>query len=194
MSQRPDPAARRRIDPNKIHVGDLVLVKSRNAITIWVQRRLGYGSRSEWTHVAGSIGGYDLVEGQVPRARVADLQKDYVEKGFEIKVLRRTWAYDPDRVKVALWWATMNNLGYDFLQLAWFAVACVVRVRQVILASRNQFDEIGKKICSELITEGFYKQGYNLFDKPAANVLPADFDDPALFEHVTDIWLAPAEP
>ena len=178
------------IDPNKIRVGDLVLVQSRNRITIWVQQRLGYGPRSVWTHVAGSIGGHDLVEGQVPRARVANLQKDYVDQGYTIKVMRRAWAYDPNRVKVALWWATMNNLRYDWWQLAWFAVACLfVRVRQVILASRNQFDQVGNKICSELITEGFYKQGYNLFERPAANVLPADFDDAALFQEVSDIWL-----
>lgn len=183
MSRQPA----RTIDPNKIHIGDVVLVQTNNRITEWVQRKLGYGDRSVWTHVAGSIGGYDLIEGQIPRSRVANLQQDYVAKGFHIRVLRRAWEVDRDRVKVALWWATMNNLRYDFLQLIWFGAACAVG--EVLLLSRNAFNSRGKKICSELITDGFYKQGYNLFNRSADDMLPADFDDPRLFDEVSDIWL-----
>ena len=175
------------IDPNKIRVGDVVIVKTRNAVTIAVQQRLGYGDRSEWTHVAGSIGGHDLVEGQTPMSRVANLQQDYVEKGFEFKVLRRAWVVDADRVKVALWWATMTNLRYDFPQLIWFGIASIVG--EWMLRLRNRFNSKGRKICSELLADGFYKQGYNLFNRAASNILPADFDDPALFQTVTDVWL-----
>ncbi len=175
------------MDPNKIHVGDVVLVNTGNRITEWVQRKLGFGEKSRWTHVAGSIGGYDLVEGQVPRSRVANLQDDYVAKGCEIKVMRRPWQNDQDRIKVALWWATMNNLRYDFIQLVWFGIATMIG--EVLLLSRNEFNSRGKKICSELITEGFYKQGDNLFDREADNILPADFDDTTLFQEATDIWM-----
>ena len=177
---------RARIDPEKIRVGDVIVVASRNRMTEWVQRKLGFGERSQWTHVAGSLGGYDLIEAQPPRSRVANLQHDYVEPGFEFKVLRRPWERDADRIKVALWWATMNNLRYDFFQLIWFGMASVAG--ELLLWRRNQLNSAGKKICSELITDGFYKQGYNLFNRPSSNILPADFDDPALFEAVTDIW------
>ena len=175
------------IDPEKISIGDIILVATRNKATEWVQRRLGFAGRSKWTHVAGSLGGVDLIEGQVPRSRVADLQHDYVAKGFEIKVLRKHWERDRDRIKVALWWATMNNLRYDFLQLVWFGAASLIG--ELLLLSRNQFNSAGKKICSELITDGFYKEGYNLFSRKADNILPADFDDPALFSEVTNIWI-----
>ena len=176
------------IDPNKIRIGDVVLVQTQNPITIWIQKKLGYGAQREWTHVAGSIGGNDLVEGQVPRSRVANLQNDYIGRDFPIKVMRKTtWEKDYDRLKVALWWATMTNLRYDFFQLIWFALAAAIG--RVLLLFRNQFNSRGKEICSELITEGFYKQGYNLFDRKAANILPADFDDPRLFQEITDIWL-----
>jgi len=177
----------KRIDPEKIHIGDLVLVASGSRLTEWVQRKLGFGERSRWTHVAGSIGGYDLVEGQVPRSRVAHLQKDYVEKGLAIKVLRKSWDVDRDRVKVALWWATMTNLRYDFTELVWFGMACLVG--ESLLLFRNEFNNRGKKICSELIADGFYKEGYNLFNREADNILPADFDDPTLFVEVSDVWL-----
>ena len=76
---------------------------SGNKLTQSVQERLGHGESSKWTHVAGSLGGHDLIEGQVPRSKVASLQKDYVENGFEIKVLRKVaWEKERDRIKVAL--------------------------------------------------------------------------------------------
>lgn len=175
------------IDPNKIKVGDVVLVATRNSTTEDVQKRLGFGEASKWTHVAGSIGGHDLVEGQVPQSRVCDIQKDYIEKDFEIKVMRPRYQADAERVKVALWWATMNNLPYDFLQLAWFPAAGFIG--RTLLFARNIFNSKKRLICSELLANGFYKQGYNLFDKPASNVLPADFDNQAKLDHVTDIWM-----
>ena len=176
------------IDPNKIHVGDLILVATGNRVTQLVQEELGYGAASRWTHVAGSLGGYDVIEGQVPRSRVANLQSDYVATGYEMKVIRRRWESDQDRIKVALWWATMNNLPYDFFELIWFGLAIVGG--KALLRLRNRFNSKHREICSELIADGFYKQGYNLFDsRPASNVLPADYDALPLSHEVTDIWL-----
>jgi len=176
------------IDPNKIRVGDVVLVATNTKVTIETQQKLGYGESSKWSHVAGSIGGYDLVEGQIPKSRVCSLQKDYVEAGFEIKVMRKNYESDGDRIKVALWWATMNNVPYDYLQLLWFPLAGILG--KTLLYMKNKFASKKRLICSELITNGFYKQGYNLFNgRPAADILPADFDNNTLFNEITDIWL-----
>ena len=151
------------IDPEKIHVGDIILVATGTWITRFVQQRLGFGDRSKWTHVAGSLGGYDLIEGQIPRSRVANLQTDYVAKGFEIKVVRKSdWKSDQDRIKVALWWATLNNLRYNFFGLAWFGIACIVG--RWLLLLRNKLNSAGKEFCSELLTDGLYKQNYYLFE------------------------------
>lgn len=176
------------VDPEKVRIGDIILVASRNRITEWVQKRLGFGDRSKWTHVAGSLGGLDLIEGKPPRSRVANLQDDYASRGFEIKVLRKQWERDRDRIKVTLWWATMNNLRYDFLQLTWFGLASFLG--ELLLLARNRFNSRGRKICSELIADGFYKEGYNLFNRRAENILPADYDDPALFQEVQDVWMS----
>ena len=176
------------IDPENIHVGDIVLVATGTWITIWVQQRLGFGASSKWTHVAGSLGGYDLIEGQIPRSRVVNLQKEYVDKGIEIKVVRKhDWTPEQDRIKVALWWATLNNLRYDFFGLVWFGIACLAG--RGLLLLRNETNGFGKEFCSELLADGLYKQNYYLFGRPAANVLPANFDDASLFQEVTDIWL-----
>jgi len=176
------------IDPSKIRIGDVILVATGTKVTIETQQKLNYGESSKWTHVAGSIGGYDLVEGQIPKSRVCSLQKDYVEARFEIKVMRRNYESDGDRVKVALWWATMNNIPYDYLQLLWFPIAGFLS--KGLLYVKNKFDSKKRLICSELITNGFYKQGYNLFNcRPAADILPADFNNNTLFNEVTDIWL-----
>ncbi len=177
----------RKIDPNKIWVGDIVLVATKNNITVRVQEGLGHGASSKWTHIAGSIGGYDLVEGQLPKSRVCNLQADYVDHAFEIKILRPKYQSDADRIKVALWWATMNNLPYDTLQLAWFPFADWVG--SALLSMKNLFNSEHRLICSELIANGFYKQGYNLFNRPASNILPADFDDEKLFQPISDIWM-----
>ncbi len=172
------------IDPDKIKIGDVILCAGGTRATIRVQKKLGYGESSKWTHVAGSIGGYDLVEGWIPKSRVSDLQKNYVEKGLEIKVMRKNWVKDYDRIKVALWWATMNNIPYDYIQLFRFPI-----VAKGLLFLRNLLNSKKRLICSELITNGFYKQGYNLFNRPAEDIVPADFDNERLFNPIIDIWL-----
>ena len=177
------------IDAQKLHIGDIVLIATRNPVTIWVQKRLRFGEASKWTHIAGSLGGRNLIEGQMPRARIANIQEDYVAKGFEIKVMRKKeWVGKEDRFKVALWWASMNNLGYDFGQLAWFGIACLTAARQTFLLLQNKCNTIGKKICSELIAEGFYKEGYNLFEVEAHNIMPAHYFGSPHFVEVEDIW------
>ena len=181
------------IDPKKIRIGDVILVASGTAVTIWVQQKLGYGERSKWTHVAGCMGGYDLIEGQVPRSRVCDLQKNYIDKGIEIKVMRKTYDNNYPRIKIALWWASMNNTLYDFPQLLWYPIKAVgyiwPRLGNCLLHVNNIFNSKKLLICSELLASGFYKENYYIFGKSAEDVLPADFDDPTIFNEVTDIWL-----
>jgi hypothetical protein len=187
-------AVPRKIDPNKIKIADVILVASGTKVTIDVQHMMGYGDRSKWTHVAGSLGGCDLIEGQVPRSRVCDLQKDYVDKNIEIKVMRKK-SHDNnyDRIKIALWWATMNNTLYDFPQLIWYPIKAIGHVCPLIgnllLNVNNKFGNKKLLICSELLASGFYKQNHYIFGKSAEDVLPADFDDNAIFTEVTDIWL-----
>jgi len=57
-----------------------------------------------------------------------------------------------------------------------------------LLLLRNEFNNMGKEFCSELLADGFYKQNYYLFGRPAADVLPANYDDSSLFEEVVSIW------
>jgi hypothetical protein len=153
-----------------------------------LQERIGYGDSSKWTHVAGSLGGLDAVEAKIPRSRVINLQKEYINKGFEIKVMKRRGQSEQKRYKVALWWATMNNLPYDTLQFFWFPLSVICGKMGIIL--HNLFSSHRRFLCSELIATGFYKEGDYLFGKPAENVLPADFDNSELFEEVKNFWLS----
>ncbi len=174
------------IDPDKLKIGYIILVASPKSAVRGVQRGAGYGESSKWTHVAGSIGGYDAVEAAAPRSRVGNIQKDYVDKGIEIKVMRRIGQDEHKRYKVALWWATMNNLPYDTLQFFWFPLSIICGKIGLIL--HRLFSSNKRFICSELIAAGFYKEGDYLFGKPQQDVLPADFDNSDLFEEVKDIW------
>jgi len=175
------------LNPDSLKIGYVILAATHKPAIQAFQRKAGYGDSSKWTHVAGSIGGYDTVEAAVPRSRVVNLQKEYVDRGIEIKVMRRKGQIEHKRYKVALWWATMNNLPYDVLQFFWFPLSIICGKIGVVL--HNLFSSRKRFVCSELIATGFYKEGDYLFGKPPESVLPADFDNPALFEEVKDIWL-----
>jgi len=54
------------IDPDKMKIGYVVLVASRKFAIEELQQKAGFGESSRWTHVAGSLGGFDTVEAAVP--------------------------------------------------------------------------------------------------------------------------------
>ena len=174
------------LSPDSLKIGYVILVATSKSPIRAFQRKAGYGDSSKWTHVAGSIGGYDAVEAAVPKSRVVNLQKEYVDRGYEIKVMKRKNQGEQKRYKVALWWATMNNLPYDVLQFFWFPLSITYAKMGVVL--HNLFSSKKRFLCSELIATGFYKEGDYLFGKPEEKVLPADFDNPELFEEIKDIW------
>lgn len=108
------------IDPDKMKIGYVVLVATRKFDIEKLQQRAGFEEDAKWTHVSGSLGGYDLIEAAVPRSRVINLQREYVDKGYEIKVMQRRNQEVGKKNKVALWGDTMNNLPYDVLQFSGF--------------------------------------------------------------------------
>jgi len=152
------------LDPNNLKIGYIVLVATHKPVIKEVQRKAGFGESSKWTHVAGSLGGLDAIEANIPRSRLINLQKEYVDKGYEIKVMKRKGQEISKRYKVALWWATMNNLPYDTLQFFWFPLSIICGKIGLIL--HRLFSSNKRFICSELIAAGFYKEGDYLFDKP----------------------------
>ena len=176
----------RSLNPDSLKIGYVILAATRKPTIQAFQHKTGYGESSKWTHVAGSLGGLDAVEASVPRSRVVNLQKQYVDHGHEIKVMRRRGQPEQKRYKVALWWATMNNLPYDTLQFFWFPLSLFCGKIGVVL--HNLFSSRKRYLCSELIITGFYKEGDYLFGKRAEHILPADFDNRELFEEVKDIW------
>ncbi len=170
------------MSPDDFKIGDVILIAGRNPLIEQTQRKAGYGDRSRWTHVVGCLGGYQGIEGAMPQSRLVDIKKEYIDRGYEIKVLRRKAANPYQRYKVALWWATMNNLPYDTLQFFWFPLALIsAKIGQAL---HRLFSSQKRFVCSELIAAGYYKEGDYLFNKPADLVLPADFDNYELFEKI----------
>jgi len=176
------------LNPDSFKIGYVILVATRKPTIQTLQRKAGYCDSSKWTHVAGSLGGYTAIEANIPRSRLINLQKEYVDKGYEIKVMKCKGQKQRKRYKVAIWWATMNNLPYDVLQFFWFPLSIICGKIGIVL--HNLFSSRKRFLCLELIATGFYKEGDYLFGKPAENVLPADFDNSELFEEVKDIWLS----
>ncbi len=170
------------MSPDFLKIGDVILVAGRNHAIEQVQAKAGCKDGSKWTHVLGCLGGYTAIEASVPRSRIVDLKKKYLDRGYQIKVLRRRGQNQFKRYKVALWWATMNNLPYDTLQFFWFPLS--ILCTRISMALHSIFSSQKRFVCSELIASGFYKEGDYLFHKPAELVLPADFDNPELFEEV----------
>ena len=73
------------LNPDRIKIGYVILIAGCNTAIQTLQRKAGYGDSAKWTHVAGSIGGFDAVEAKVPQSHVINLQREYVDKGYEIK-------------------------------------------------------------------------------------------------------------
>ncbi|MFA6384291.1 MAG: hypothetical protein WCY10_02845 [Candidatus Omnitrophota bacterium] len=167
------------MSPDALKIGDVILIAGRNPAIEELQMKAGYGDSSRWTHVLGCLGGYTCIEASIPRSRLVDLKKEYLDKGYRAKIMRRRGMNDSRRYKVALWWATMNNLPYDTLQFFWFPLS--ILCARIGKALHRAFSSKKRFLCSELIASGFYKEGDYLFNKPVELVLPADFDDSRLF-------------
>jgi len=160
----------------------VILVAGHNQLIEKTQVQAGYGDSSKWTHVLGCLGGYTCIEAGIPRSRLVNLKQSYLDKGIQIKHLRRRGQSERQRYKVALWWATMNNLPYDTLQFFWFPLSLLfTRIGEGL---HRLFSSKRRFVCSELIAEGFYKEGDCLFGKPAHLVLPAEYDNGELFEEI----------
>ncbi len=125
------------IDPDKMKIGYVVLVATRKFGIEKLQQKAGFEESAKWTHVTGSLGGYTAIEANVPRSRLINLQKEYIDKGYEIKVMQRKGQDEHKRYKVALWWATMNNLPYDTLQFFWFPLSIIYSVAIKGFFARN---------------------------------------------------------
>ncbi len=69
------------LNPNFLKIGYIILAATRKPAIQILQRKAGYGDSSKWTHVAGSLGGYTAIEANIPRSRLINLQKEYVDKG-----------------------------------------------------------------------------------------------------------------
>ena len=72
------------LDPNSFKIGYVILVNTRKFAIEKLQHKAGYDDSSKWTHVAGSLGGYDAVEANVPGSRVINLKREYIDnnKGY----------------------------------------------------------------------------------------------------------------
>ncbi|MFA5357252.1 MAG: hypothetical protein WC301_07655, partial [Candidatus Omnitrophota bacterium] len=140
------------LNPNSLKIGYVILVATPKPAIAQLQRHAGYGASSKWTHVAGCLGGYTSIEANIPRSRLINLQKEYVDKGYEIKVMKRRNQEGGRRYKVALWWATMNNLPYDTLQFFWFPLSILCGKAGIVL--HNLFSSHKRFLCSELIATG----------------------------------------
>jgi hypothetical protein len=77
------------LNPDKLKIGYVILVSTHKFAIEKLQREAGYSQSSKWTHIAGSLGGYTIIEANIPCSRVIILQKEYVNKGYEIKIMKR---------------------------------------------------------------------------------------------------------
>ena len=76
------------LDPDKLKIGYVILIPTHKFVIEKLQRKSGYGDSSRWTHVAGSLGGYTAIEANIPQSRLINLQKEYIDRGCEIKVMK----------------------------------------------------------------------------------------------------------
>jgi hypothetical protein len=121
------------------------------------------------------------------------LNPDKMKIGYVILVSTRKFAVEKLQLKGSYGDSSKRThvagiLGRYTVQFFWFPISLICG--KIVIVLHNLFSSRKRFLYSELIATGFYKEGDFLFDKPAANLLPADFDNSALFEEIKDIWLS----
>lgn len=182
----------RQLDPNKMKIGYVVLTmpKKRGSIIEREQLRAGFTiNQSKYTHVLMSIGGYHGTEAVWPKSGIVNIQKKYVDKGRQIKVIKYLGKdfMERKRYKVALWSATKCNLRYGFFAVPWFKLKNIFKLK-----GQNFLARLSYPFCSFKEAWAFYMEGYILIKGiEPRSFCPAHFGklcDNGIFEEVDDIW------
>jgi len=153
-----------------LKIGDVILFKSGSIVERFQRKAKFSKEASKYTHVAGSLGGYRIIEARdfLHKSGAQDIRY-YVKKGVKFIVLRYFDVKDKQRYKLGINWALYANLKYKMIELVG------MELKRILKTSSNWFGRRNGVFCSELIARGFQDTGIKLFGKSADLIYPADF-------------------
>ena len=160
------------ITQDDLKIGDIILFKT-GSIVKFFQKKAGFSKEaSEYTHIAGSLGGFRLIEARDFLHKSGATNLDYfIKKKVPFIVLRYFNVEDKNRYKLGINWALYANLKYRLIELVG------IWTNRFIKTSFNLFGRKNGVFCSELICNGLLDTGVKLFQKSANLIYPADFFD-----------------
>jgi len=153
-----------------LKIGDVILFET-NSIVRHFQKKAKFSKEaSSYTHVAGSLGGYRIIEARdfLHKSGAQDLRY-YINKRVNFIVLRYFDVEDKRRYKLGINWALYANLKYRLIELVG------MELKRILKTSSNWFGRRNGVFCSELITLGFQDTDIKLFGKSADLIYPADY-------------------
>ena len=126
------------------------------------QQQAGFtDEESRYVHVEVSLGGVHSINVSPPKSRLIDITK--VHKGRYIKLVKyKEYGSDNKRYKVAVFAASLNNLGYDIWGIASFLFRFIKQNNRLYF-------------CSESAAESLQRVYPKAFNKPPSEIYPADF-------------------
>ena len=156
--------------PEILKIGDVILFQSGSIVERFQRKAKFSKEASKYTHVAGSLGGYRIIEARdfLHKSGAQDIRY-YVDKGVKFIVLRYFDVKDKQRYKLGINWALYANLKYKMIELVG------MELKRILKTSSNWFGRRNGVFCSELITRGFQDTDVKLFRKSADLIYPADY-------------------
>jgi hypothetical protein len=142
-----------------------------------IQKKRGFSDdASRWIHVAGIGKDCELIDPYPPEVRIRSLQKEYIDKGYDIAVLTMKDSTDFRDMARARAFETMLGNAYNILELVWFVLPRWWR-------KLGSIDFPGE-ICSEFAAKALKITGELslLTDKNPDQVFPAEFFNEDIFD------------
>ncbi len=195
----------KKINPGKLKKGDIILTgvdKFKDSWPIKLGNIFhGRWNAIKWTHVAMSIGGFDIVESMPdPGVTIRNIQTEYIDKTIDILVLRCKALGQKQIDEVADYCVSKQKASsrYDKGALSYFVLHFLFPTTLGRLIDTNiiwhtffekHINDEDSYFCSELIAEGFREVGFN-FKKSLKpwQIMPVDFYNLKFFDTIDDVW------
>ncbi len=190
------PIENAEIIEKKLAVGDVIVVnqigfKLSTSLFIKLANFLknGYKDRG-WTHSAVYIGEGKIMEALAAPIGVVEnnLRDTYLQGTHNFLILRHKNATEDRLRKVAEFCISEKGKKYDSRGIGYFLILNIIPTQLHFLLKIHswgeKFNDKGKFFCSELVSRGFQEAGLYCFEEESYKIMPADFNNPLLFDVV----------
>jgi hypothetical protein len=145
----------------------------------------GYQSRG-WTHSAMYVGNDYVIEAFPGGIQKNKFSEGYLNSDYDFLILRHKNATDEQLNRAVQFCVSEDNEKYDSQGIMYFVLINLVPPQLHFLLGfdsiADRLHQNGKFFCSELVSKGFEQAGIYCFQDQSYKIMPADFNNPLLFD------------